>query len=515
MKNPWMRMACGALALGACVLAFTCAFQCIGHRYLDYDEISHAHMAWLVARGAVPYEDFAMNHFPFFWLALAPLARWLPESPAIFTAYRIGALALNLVFVFLLMAHAWQGRPREERPWIALAMLIPVFQPDVMNALIEFRPDALANPLLFGALLWLRRHSRHAWLAGLAIAAALLINTKYLPLPLAIGLASLCRRHLREIPFRKLGGVALGLSFGLALAVGLMRWRQISPSLAFDMVIRYNWLAARLYVPDVNLLRTTLEHPMLLNYIGIGVVAAVVAARRGRLRWNRYAAGVLLFTVLQLALNGKGWKHYYAAWLLLAAFFPAASLAVFAPRANWLRLALCAALAGAALNLHLLRSDTVTLNLAGGPVEVDRAMQTRAMDALLAQTAPDARVASDLFWHPVFRRDAFYKAMYDDIGGQDRTDETFAHMAGFAYANRFNQAYYEDELRRHPPDGILMGRIATTGIFSIYPPLQSKAVENHLRRHETEYEFLPIDGTPLLAVVRRHPAAAEPIQGSK
>jgi hypothetical protein len=44
-------------------------------RSYNYDEISHAHMAWLLSIGQVPYRDFAANHFPFFWITLWPLMK--------------------------------------------------------------------------------------------------------------------------------------------------------------------------------------------------------------------------------------------------------------------------------------------------------------------------------------------------------------------------------------------------------------------------------------------------------
>jgi len=48
----------------------------------NYDEVSHAHMAWLLSVGEVPYRDFTVNHFPFFWIPVAALMRILPQDPA-------------------------------------------------------------------------------------------------------------------------------------------------------------------------------------------------------------------------------------------------------------------------------------------------------------------------------------------------------------------------------------------------------------------------------------------------
>jgi hypothetical protein len=59
-----------ALALAG-LLAFGLLVRLIFVRNYDPDEIQHAHLAWLVFMGQVPYRDFAVNHFPFFgswWL---------------------------------------------------------------------------------------------------------------------------------------------------------------------------------------------------------------------------------------------------------------------------------------------------------------------------------------------------------------------------------------------------------------------------------------------------------------
>ena len=68
-------------------------------RSYNYDELSHAHMAWLVSVGDVPYRDFAANHFPFLWILMSPLMRVLPESPVALMYLRGLALLLNTVFI--------------------------------------------------------------------------------------------------------------------------------------------------------------------------------------------------------------------------------------------------------------------------------------------------------------------------------------------------------------------------------------------------------------------------------
>src|SRR5436853_5392466 len=43
------------------------------HRALDLDEFEHAHAAWSVARGLLPYRDFFEHHSPALYLLCAPL----------------------------------------------------------------------------------------------------------------------------------------------------------------------------------------------------------------------------------------------------------------------------------------------------------------------------------------------------------------------------------------------------------------------------------------------------------
>ncbi len=171
-------------------------------RSWNYDEVSHAHMAWLLSVGEVPYRDFAINHFPFFWVPVSFVMRVLPESSAGLTVLRLLALSSNLVFLGALGTFIAQGLPRSRWIWTAACFAPVVFSRDALHFLMEFRPDALANALLFGALAWLgprgERRISAAFACGLLIGAAMLINTKYLLFPVILGLTWVCA-HLREL----------------------------------------------------------------------------------------------------------------------------------------------------------------------------------------------------------------------------------------------------------------------------------------------------------------------------
>src|SRR5581483_8704209 len=114
-------------------------------RNYNYDEISHAHMAWLVSIGEIPYQDFGANHFPFFWITLSPLMGLLPQGPVALVLLRVVALLLNAIFIISLGALITRELGPSQRAWAAACLAMVVFSPLPAEFLIEFRPDALAN----------------------------------------------------------------------------------------------------------------------------------------------------------------------------------------------------------------------------------------------------------------------------------------------------------------------------------------------------------------------------------
>ena len=168
----WLRNALLAVAglMGAAMLVH---LACV--RNYDYDEISHAHMAWLLSTGEKPYQDFAANHFPFFWIAISPLMRLLPQEPVALMLLRGLAVLLNAVFIGALGSLICLELRPAQRIWAAACFGLIVFSPTAVQFLIEFRPDALANALLFAAMLWVRlrgtKRLADGLLAGLMMGA--------------------------------------------------------------------------------------------------------------------------------------------------------------------------------------------------------------------------------------------------------------------------------------------------------------------------------------------------------
>jgi hypothetical protein len=173
-------------------------------RQFDNDEFEHAHAAWSLFRGLLPYRDFFEHHTPWYYFMLAPFFRWFAvdqsfESARHFLIFgRVLSFAMTVlatVLVFLI------GRLAATRRVGLLAALFFVGQPMLIHKTLEIRPDVPAV-LFFTGALWCLRHglraadrgSRHlAWFAGggLCLGAAVMCTQKLLfVLPgTALGLA--------------------------------------------------------------------------------------------------------------------------------------------------------------------------------------------------------------------------------------------------------------------------------------------------------------------------------------
>jgi hypothetical protein len=69
-----------ARVLAIATIVFAAGSWFLVHRRFDIDELEHAHAAWCVAQGLIPYRDFFEHHPPALYLLSAPLFRAM--SPA-------------------------------------------------------------------------------------------------------------------------------------------------------------------------------------------------------------------------------------------------------------------------------------------------------------------------------------------------------------------------------------------------------------------------------------------------
>jgi hypothetical protein len=127
------------------------------HRPFDSDEFEHAHAAWCVFKGMLPYKDFFEHHTPWYYYTLCPFFHWFEVDNAFESArhFLLFGRGLSLVLTMLsVLLVALIGRLWENRLVGLVAGLFLVGQPFFLQKTIEMRPDVLALPFFLGSL-WL------------------------------------------------------------------------------------------------------------------------------------------------------------------------------------------------------------------------------------------------------------------------------------------------------------------------------------------------------------------------
>jgi uncharacterized membrane protein len=127
-------------------------------RTFDADEFEHAHAAWCVFKGMLPYKDFFEHHSPWYYYALSSFFRWFTvdlsfESGRHFLLLGRGfSLLVTLLSVLVVIRI---GRVLQDRKVGLLAGLFLVGQPVFFEKCIEMRPDVLALLFFLLGLLFL------------------------------------------------------------------------------------------------------------------------------------------------------------------------------------------------------------------------------------------------------------------------------------------------------------------------------------------------------------------------
>ena len=156
---------------------------------LNSDEPQHAHVAWSVAQGAVPYRDVFDNHGPLFSAIYAALLKVLGERPDILWWLRLAVVPWYL----LSLAATWRIARRLYSNGVADAAAVLIgLLPILFIKSGEFRTDDLWAALwLCGmATITFAQQRTWRWLAsGLLFGAALSVSQKTLPLSV-VALAS-------------------------------------------------------------------------------------------------------------------------------------------------------------------------------------------------------------------------------------------------------------------------------------------------------------------------------------
>lgn len=209
----------------------------LGAYPLDSDEPQHAHVAWSLAQGAVPYRDVFDNHGPLFALLYAPLMHGLGERADILWWLRLAVLP----WYVLAVGATWHIARRLYRPAVAgAAVLLGALMQVFFIRTGQFRTDDAWTALWLGALALVvlpSGRSTMRWLlAGVGLGAALSISQKTVPLAgtalLAAGcvwMASPCKLS-RPVLRRAAACVAGSVAVPAALALWLGSLHDLVPA---------------------------------------------------------------------------------------------------------------------------------------------------------------------------------------------------------------------------------------------------------------------------------------------
>jgi len=184
----------------------------IFHRAMDVDEFEHAHAAWCVARGQLPYVDFFEHHTPWLYLLFAPTFRYFATDtdPAAAVSWflfaRLAMLAMTTVIVLLVYRLAVMSRDHFTGV-LAAALITTASQ--FLDTMLEFRPDVPASLCFLTSLVLAIGASRAGrWnvaavafiLSGPALGGALMFTQKYVFVLPGFGAALLV--YARKHPFQ-------------------------------------------------------------------------------------------------------------------------------------------------------------------------------------------------------------------------------------------------------------------------------------------------------------------------
>jgi hypothetical protein len=338
------------------------------HREFDADEFEHAHAAWSLWSGMVPYKDFFEHHTPWYYYALRPLFNCFDVATSIESATHLllfgRGISMALAVLSLLFVY-WIGRDWESRRVGLLAALLFAAQPIFIQKTFEIRPDMLALPFWLAGLWLLLRGlatERFHWFvaAGLAIGGAMMCTQKMLfvlPGTLAgLGLWALSAR-VRLLPIA-------GFGAGVVVPVALT-WAAFAAQGAGDAFITNNFLlnAGWRHTKTRELVKLLWSSGPVLALSLWGIRETWVRIRRAAER--RHADVLLVFTMLGLlagvAVIPVAYRQYYLMPLPIVCLLAARAALSLAERARPWLVALAVA-AMAALPLNTLREAFVERN---------------------------------------------------------------------------------------------------------------------------------------------------------
>jgi 4-amino-4-deoxy-L-arabinose transferase-like glycosyltransferase len=347
------------LVLAATAGFFAALIPVLPHRTFDPDEFEHAHAAWLMWKGMVPYKDFFEHHTPWYYYALRPLFNWFDVDASFDGArhFLVAGRGLSLLVTAVSLWLVYQiGRRWAARGIGLVAALLLLTQPVFFQKAVELRGDVLALPFFLAGLLALVRGLEPrveargpagalGWFvgAGLAVGGAVMCTQKMLfvlPGALAgLGLWALTAapRTSARVRSRILAIVAFGLALGVPL---LLTWAAFARQDAGHEFIRNNFLlnAGWKHFATKQLRKVLLTSAPVLALAVFGMKTSLSELLRSPSAERRY--GDLLLACMavapfaELPLVPAAHRQYYMMPLPILCLFAARALFTLAERAR-------------------------------------------------------------------------------------------------------------------------------------------------------------------------------------
>jgi hypothetical protein len=326
------------LAIPAALLLLLAGLWCIGlyarHDLFDPDEFQHAHIAWLVAGGQVPYRDFWEHHGPLYGLvngALLALAGPRADLGVLF-ACRIGSMLAGLS----ILACTWGIARRVALPTAAAltAVAITASLVFVQDKIAECRPDGWQNLFWLGGV-WLllepRRRVAATIGAGALFGLAVLTNAKAALGPAVVVAWYLLGARLHGRGARAVAGELAGLlAGGIAVCLPVVGWFAAQGAagalLDYGVVWNLHAIMEARQIWTANLRFLLLEQAVFVALFVAGVVAWWRDLARSDGVLPRPGASLVLAialgTGLSLGLNfyTQFFLMFLPLWSIIAAF---------------------------------------------------------------------------------------------------------------------------------------------------------------------------------------------------
>jgi hypothetical protein len=455
----------------------------VWNRAFDYDEVMQAHAIWQIGQGLVPFHDFFECHTPLLWYLFVPAVPLLPEGPELLFGLRVlSGLGLGL-WLTLLLWNTRIARPQFSQQWLVLAACLLLFQRQVLDYAVQFRPDTWAWAAAMAALLHFQlrpasRFRRFVWLGAAGTFAVLALPKLALLFPSFAAIDLLRRGRAGEPLLPNLGGYALGISAGLAVTLGLLFAAGIDPLTAWDLSVRYHSYV----VAEAGFTRGVFEEvlaaplPLAISLLGLGAWAGWLV--RARLAPTTFELAVLLTVTAQLVLVRIPHVQYVApVFISCAVFLPYCGLWVREFGSRWSPAPVTATGTAAALAIC---AASLALTTSWGSGAAARFADVQR--AVLELAPPEARIVVPPPFHPMVRHDALYGLIQTWLPSGLTTEQAMRQLE-LPYADRRGAAYYRQELEEHRPAVILF-----TGRREFYySPEQAEAISSYLSQHSAEY----------------------------